>query len=110
MSSLAIQEFFQTLPGKFDAEAADGLTVIYQFDLSGPQGGQFNVMVKDGMCSVQEGAHPEPHVTFSMSGEDCLAVLSGRLDGPSVYLSGRLRVSGDLGLAIQLTSLFPTVR
>ncbi|MBI4402506.1 MAG: SCP2 sterol-binding domain-containing protein, partial [Nitrospirae bacterium] len=49
------------------------------------------------------------HVTFSMSGEDCLGVLSGRLDGPSVFMSGRLRVSGDLGLAIQLKTLFPSV-
>lgn len=98
------------LPGKLDAEAAEGLAAVFQFDLSGPEGGQYQLVVQDGACSVQEGVHPDPHVTFSMSGEDCLGVLSGRLDGPSVFLSGRLRVSGDLGLAIQLRTLFPTVR
>jgi putative sterol carrier protein len=45
-----------------------------------------------------------------MSGADCLGILEGRLDGPSVALSGRLRISGDLGLAIQLKVLFPSVR
>ncbi|TAJ22339.1 MAG: SCP2 sterol-binding domain-containing protein, partial [Nitrospirae bacterium] len=82
----------------------------YQFDLSGPQGGQYHLTIKDGACSVQEGVHPDPQVTFTMSGEDCLGVLRGRLDGPSVFLSGRLRVSGDFGQAIQLKALFPSVR
>jgi putative sterol carrier protein len=105
----SVQEFFRRLPEKFDQEAAEGLTAVYQFDLSGPQGGQYNLIVEDGTCIVREGLHPDPHVVFSMSGEDCLSVLSGRLDGQSVFMSGRLRVSGDLGLAVQLKTLFPSV-
>ena len=110
MSAKSVKEFFRVLPEKLDAEAAEGLEAVYQFDLSGPEGGQYHLTVKNGVCSVQEGPYPDPHVTFSMSGEDCLAVLSGQLDGPSVFLSGRLRVSGDLSLAIQLKALFPSVR
>lgn len=109
MKPRSVKEFFQVLPGKLDAEAAEGLDAVFQFDLSGPEGGQYQLVVQDGACSVREGVHPDPHVTFSMSGEDCLGVLSGRLDGPSVFMSGRLRVSGDLGLAIQLKTLFPSV-
>lgn len=109
MTAKSVKDFFQGLPGKFDAEAAEGLMAIYQFDLSGPQGSQYHLVVKRGACSVQEGLHPDPHVTFSMSGEDCLGVLGGHLDGPSLFMSGRLRISGDLGLAIQLKSLFPSV-
>ncbi|HJU03758.1 MAG TPA: SCP2 sterol-binding domain-containing protein [Nitrospiraceae bacterium] len=105
----SVKEFFRKLPEKFDAEAAEGLTVVYQFDLSGPQGGQYNLVVEEGICTISEGSHPDPHVIFSMSGEDCLGVLSGRLDGQSVFMSGRLRVSGDFGLAVQLKSLFPSV-
>ncbi|MEW6543484.1 MAG: SCP2 sterol-binding domain-containing protein [Nitrospirota bacterium] len=110
MQPQTVKEFFRLLPEKLDAEAAEGVSAVYQFDLSGPDGGQYHLTIKDGACSVQEGIHPAPHVTFSMSGEDCLGVLGGRLDGPSVFLSGRLRISGDLGLAIQLKSLFPSVR
>jgi putative sterol carrier protein len=105
-----VTEFFQLLPEKLDAEAADGVDAIYQFDLSGPEGGRYHLVIKDGTCSVRQGVHPAPHVTFAMSGEDCVGVLSGRLDGPSVFLSGRLQISGDLGLALQLKALFPSVR
>lgn len=110
MKARSIKEFFDSLPGKFDAEAAEGLEAVYQFDLTGPEGGRYHLVVQDGACSVLEGTHPDPHVTFSMSGEDCLGVLSGRLDGPSVAMSGRLQISGDLGLALQLKLLFPSVR
>ncbi|MBM4125310.1 MAG: SCP2 sterol-binding domain-containing protein [Nitrospira sp.] len=110
MNPQTVQEFFRALPGHLDAEAAEGVSTVYQFDLSGPQGGQYYLAIQNGACSVTEGVHPAPQVTFAMSGEDCLGVLRGQLDGPSAFLSGRLRVSGDLGLAIQLKALFPSLR
>lgn len=109
MPPRSVKEFFQALPGKLDADAADGLTAVYQFDLNGPQDSQYHLVVENGACSVLEGVHPEPHVTFSMSQEDCLGILGGQLDGPSLFLAGRLRISGDLGLAMQLKALFPSV-
>lgn len=106
----SVKEFFRGLPAQLDAEAAEGIEAVYQFDLSGPEGGQYHLTIKDGTCSVAEGVHPDPQVTLSLSGADCLGILEGKLDGPSVALSGRLRVSGDLVLAIQLKALFPSVQ
>ena len=106
----SVKEFFRALPTKLDAEAAEGIEAVYQFDLSGPEGGQYHLTIKDGGCSVQEGVYPDPQVTLSLSGADCLGILEGKLDGPSVALSGRLRVAGDLVLAIRLKTLFPSVR
>jgi putative sterol carrier protein len=105
----SVKAFFQLLPEKFDQDAAEGITAIYQFDLSGQDGGQYYLVVDGGACQVHEGRHPEPDVTFVMSGEDCLRVLEGKLDGPSVFLSGRLQVTGDFGLAVQLRAMFPAL-
>ncbi len=105
-----VEDFFQLLPGKFDPEAAEGMDAVYQFDLSGAQGGQYYLQINDGACRVTRGSHPEPHVTLSLSGEDCVRVLNGQLNGPAVAMSGRLRISGDVGLALQLGSLFPSLR
>lgn len=104
-----ISEFFRTLPEKLDTDAADGIVAVYQFDLSGPHGGQYHLVVEHGACTVHKGIHPTPHVTLSISDEDCLKVLNGHLDGPSVFMSGRLHVRGDLGIALQLKALFPSV-
>jgi putative sterol carrier protein len=54
--------------------------------------------------------HADPHVVLSMAGEDCIKILKGQLSGKAVAMTGRLKVSGDLGLAMQLKALFPTVR
>jgi len=110
MKPRTTKEFFETLPRCLDAEAAEGVAAVYQFDLSGQQGGQYVVSIADGACQVREGTHPDPQVTLALPGEDCIGILEGKKDPMQVAMSGRLQVSGDLTLAIQLKSLFPTVR
>jgi len=109
MKAFSIKEFFKQLPAKLDAEAAEDLDAVYQFDLSGPQGGQYIVTICEGTCLVTEGTHEDPHVTLSMAGEDCVKVLKGELSGQAAAMSGRIRISGDIGLAMQLKVLFPTL-
>jgi putative sterol carrier protein len=109
MKATTVKEFFQLLPTQLDTHAAEDVDAVYQFDLSGAQGGQYIVTVREGICQVAEGTHDDPHVTLSMAGEDCIKVLNGQLSGPMAAMSGRLKVSGDLGLAMQLKALFPTV-
>lgn len=109
MSDVSLEDFFRSLPSKLDMEAAEGLDAVYQFDLSGPAGGQYHLVVAENTCQVGEGSHPSPHVTITMSGEDCVRVLTGKLDGSAVFTSGRLRIDGDLSLAIQLKMLFPSL-
>jgi putative sterol carrier protein len=110
MSGQPVRAFFEALPSRFRPDAAEGLAAVYQFDLSGEQGGQYQLHVADQACRVVPGTHPSPTVTLSMAGEDCVAILEGRLSGVSAYLSGRLRVDGDMGLAMRLAALFPDLR
>ncbi len=109
MKPTTVDELFQSLPSKFDKEAADDIEAVYQFDLSGPHGGHYQVLIQDGTCVIREGRHPDPHVTLSMAAEDCMKVLNGQLSGPAIMMTGRLQISGDVGLAMQLKSLFPTI-
>ena len=110
MGLWTIQALFAGLPDHFDADAAPGLSAIYQFVLEGEQAGAYHVMVRDRACTIREGVHPAPDVTLSMTAEDCLLVMHGRLNGLSAALSGRVRVAGDMGLALRLKSIFPTLR
>ena len=109
MNPNTIKEFFELLPGQLDPDAAEDLDAVYQFDLSGAQGGQYILTIREGVCLVAEGMHADPHVLLSMAGEDCLKILKGQLSGPAVAMSGRLKISGDIGLAMQLKALFPNV-
>ncbi len=110
MSGSAVRAFFEALPSRFHAEAAEGVTAVYQFDLSGDQGGQYQLHVADQACRVVVGIHPSPDITLRMAGEDCVAILDGRLSGVSAFLSGRLKMEGDVGLAVKLAAFFPSLK
>ncbi|MGH7215655.1 MAG: SCP2 sterol-binding domain-containing protein [Nitrospiraceae bacterium] len=110
MNPTTVKEFLQLLPGRLDSDAAEDLDAVYQFDLSGAQGGQYILTIREGTCQVVEGTHADPHVVLSMAGEDFIKILKGQLSGPAVAMSGRLKISGDIGLAMQLRALFPTVK
>ncbi len=109
MKPKTVKAFLESLPAQLDQEAADAVDAVYQFDLIGPQGGQYTLTVRDGTCRVEEGSHDEPHVTLSMDGEDFIKVLSGQLSGTAIVMTDRLKVSGDIGLAMLLPSLFPAL-
>ena len=104
-----INDVLHALPDKLDKQAAEDLDAVYQFDLQGHQGGQYHLLVQNGTCVVKDGIHADPHVTLSMTGEDCIKVLNGQLSGMAMAMSGRLQVTGDIGLAMQLKSLFPNI-
>jgi putative sterol carrier protein len=110
MNPTTVKEFFQLLPSRLDSDAAEDLDAVYQFDLSGAQGGQYILTIRDGACQIAEGIHAAPHIVLSMAGEDCIKIMKGQLNGPAAAMSGRVKVSGDIGLAMQLKALFPTVR
>ena len=105
-----IQALFASLPSYFNAEAVPGLSATYQFNLSGAQGGTYHMIVQAQACSVHEGRHQAPDVVLSMTAEDCLLIMSGKLNGVTAALSGRVQLDGDLGLAMHLKSLFPSLR
>ena len=110
MPPTAAKEYMLLIPTRFDPSAAEGLAAVYQFDLSGSPGGRYHLVIENGTCAALEGLHPQPSVTFSLSEADCIGLFNGNLDGVSLYMSGRLKVGGDLGLAIRLASLFPKPR
>lgn len=106
---MTAKEIIDSLPSKLDKEAAEDLDVVYQFDLLGAQGGRYQLVVRNGTCEVKEGSHPAPHVTLSMNADDCVKLLKGQLSGMAIAMSGRLQIEGDIGLAMQLKSLFPSL-
>ncbi len=100
------KQAFEMMPSRFKKEAAKGLNAVYQFDLSGDGGGKWQVLINEDKCEVKEGAHPSPNITLSMTAPDYLDMVQGKLNGQVAFMSGRLRISGDMGLALRMQSLF----
>ena len=52
------------------------------------------------------GPHHDPTLVVVASAENWLKVVSGSLDPQLAFLTGRLKVRGDMGLAMRLRALF----
>ncbi|HZP44326.1 MAG TPA: SCP2 sterol-binding domain-containing protein [Candidatus Binataceae bacterium] len=100
------KEVFEQMPSRLNKDAAKGLNAVYQFDLSGDGGGKWAVLINNEQCQVQEGAHPSPNITISMAAKDYLDMIAGKLNGQMAFMTGKLRIAGDMGLALRLQNLF----
>jgi putative sterol carrier protein len=101
------QEVFDSMRGSFQAAKAKGVHARYQWDLSGPQGGEWWIDVNDGKYKMGKGKIDNPNVTFVAKDKDWVAVSNGQIGGTWAYLTGRLKIRGDQGLARKLGEMFP---
>ncbi len=101
------QQVFDGMRQSFQANKAKGVHARYQWELSGPQGGQWWIDVDDGKYKMGKGKISNPSVTFVAKDKDWVAVSNGKLGGTWAYMTGRLKIRGDQGLARKLGEIFP---
>jgi putative sterol carrier protein len=99
----AVKEFFETLEARADASKTAGMTNSYLFDIEGA--GKWTVRVEDGKVSVSEGGE-DADAVISTSGETFEKIISGDQNPTSAYMTGKLKVKGDMGAAMKLQKLF----
>jgi putative sterol carrier protein len=101
-----VRETFEAMPSRFRADKAAGTNATIQYDISGEGGGTWNAVIKDGACTVNQGAAASPNLTLSIAAQDWIDMLSGKQSGQMLFMSGKLKVKGDMGLAMKLGSMF----
>jgi putative sterol carrier protein len=100
---VSAKEFFDTLESRVDPDKTAGMSNSYLFDIEGA--GKWKVDVQDGNVSVTENAE-EADVTITTSEETFQKITSGEQNATSAYMTGKLKVKGDMGAAMKLQKLF----
>ena len=103
---LTIAELMSKMPAAFLPEKALGMEAGLQFKFSGAEPGEWFTLIKDGLCTVNQGILPKARMTLSADSDDFLKIFNGEMDGMQAFMQGRLRLSGDLNLALKLLSVF----
>jgi putative sterol carrier protein len=101
------QQVFDGMRQSFQADKAKGVHARYQWELSGPNGGEWWIDVNDGTFKMGRGKIGNPSVTFFTSDNDWVAMSNGQLKGTWAYLTGRLKVRGSQSIARKLDEIFP---
>jgi len=102
-----VRGFFEGLAPRLNAEpgALAGLSCVYQFNVGAER---FRVAVRDGRAEVAAGEAGEADCTVTMEETTLLDLLAGRTNPQTAFLTGKIRVAGDMGLALKLGSLIRT--
>jgi putative sterol carrier protein len=97
------REFFETLESRVDPSKTSGMRNSYLFDIEGA--GKWKVDVDDGQVKVTEG-DADADAVISTSEETFTKIASGDQNPTSAYMTGKLKVKGDMGAAMKLQKLF----
>ena len=106
-SSLTPQQVFDGMRQSFQANKAKGVHARYQWELSGPNGGEWWIDVNDGTYKIGKGKIDNPSVTFITTDADWVAMSNGKLKGTWAFMTGRLKVRGSQAVARKLNEIFP---
>jgi putative sterol carrier protein len=101
------QGVFDGMRQSFQAQKAKGVHARYQWELSGPNGGEWWIDVNDGTYKMGKGKIDNPSVTFVTSDQNWVALSNGTLGGKWAFFTGRLKIRGSQSLARKLDEIFP---
>jgi putative sterol carrier protein len=100
---VAAKEFFDSLSSRADASKLAGMTNSYLFDIEGE--GRWLVTVADGAIAVTEG-DGAADATIETTGETFEKIVSGEQNPTTAYMTGKLKIKGDMGAAMKLQKIF----
>ena len=103
---LTVADLMSKMPEAFLSEKAPGLDAVIQFKFTGAEPGDWYAAIKDGKVDVQQGVHENPKMTLTADSGDYVKIFTGELDGMQAFMQGKLKLAGDLNLAMKLTQMF----
>ncbi len=101
---VSVREFFEGLESRVDSSKTDGMNNSYVFDIEGA--GTWTVRVTDGAVKVTEGAEDGVDATITTSEQTFEKIIAGEQNPTTAYMTGKLKLKGDMGAAMKLQKLF----
>ncbi len=102
---MSFKDTVEKAKSKHDPAKMKGVTATYQFEITGEGGGHFFVEINDGEAEFAEGQAEDPNLTVTMELEDFKKMLEGELNPTSAFMTGKIKIKGDMSLAMKLQAL-----
>lgn len=103
---MSLAETMQGMVANFNPAKAKGVNAVIQLNASGEGGGAYYLTVAEGKASLAEGTAERPTATIDVVAQDWVDIVGGKLDATRAFMSGKLRIKGDLGLMMRFQSMF----
>ena len=104
-----LTEIFNRMPQQFRADKAGSTSAVIQWNITGrPDGGAdvYQVNINNGTCTVTQGSPDDAKVELTLAGPEFLKLIAGAGNPTMMFMTGKLKAKGDLGLAANIANLF----
>jgi putative sterol carrier protein len=104
-----LDDIFRRMADHVDGDRAREVNAVLHWKIyDNPEGGydHYEVVLEGGTCVVSETPSREPSITLKLKPADFLKLVSGTASGPTMFMTGKLKLEGDVMLASRLTSMF----
>jgi putative sterol carrier protein len=104
---MTVAELFISMPEKFDSAVAGDMTKTIQWNITGDEASVWAFQIVNGVGKLIPGGVEKPDTTFTTSGKNWIAIAEGRMDSMKAFMTGKLKVTGDMMLAMKVPQFFP---
>jgi len=105
-ANLTVGQVMEQTSALFLPEKAQGVDAVIQYRFTGEQAGEWVMTIAGGTCQVAPGTAPNPKLTITAPGQDYVEIALGKLDAMTAFAGGKLKLQGDLALAMKLMGFF----
>ena len=103
---MSVQSTFETIQNRINSDERDQLLAVgsvFQFHFTGDEAGDWYIDLKNG--SASQGTASDADCTVTMDGGDFVDLYNGDEQGMTLFMSGRLQLDGDMGVAMKLMEI-----
>ncbi|WP_112433145.1 SCP2 sterol-binding domain-containing protein [Thermogemmatispora tikiterensis] len=99
-------EIFDAMVQNVNPSAASGLNKTFQWNITGDDPGVYAIKLENGQAELIKGGVEKPDLTLTVSDKDWASIVEGKLDPTTAFMTGKIKISGDMMLAMRLQNLF----
>jgi long-chain acyl-CoA synthetase len=100
-----VAHFFEEMPDRFIPEKSVGVEATISYNITGKGGGKWTITIKDGTMKVSDGILKDPRVYLVARDKDYHDIVTGKLDGVTAVVTGKMKIEGDVGFMAQLREM-----
>jgi putative sterol carrier protein len=102
-----LKNIFKGMEEAFLPEKAQGVNSTIQYDITTDGGTKtWTVKFENGTCTTNEGPAPDPRLTLNVGLVDFVRLILGQADGTQLFMSGKMKLQGDMMFAMQMQGFF----
>jgi putative sterol carrier protein len=102
-----LKQIFDGMQDAFMPDKAAGVNAVIQYDVAvNGDTKSWSVNIADGKCKTSEGASENPRLTLQTNLPDFMRLIFNQADGTQLFMSGKLKLKGDMMFAMQMQNFF----